>query len=265
MIVERIWTASPLRNFNYLVACSETGEAIAVDPLDAELCRSRAQELGFSITQIVNTHEHFDHVAGNEALQRQTGATISAHPDARDAIAGMNRALGVGASIRVGKTVALEVLHTPGHTMKHLCLLGHGDSPALFCGDTLFNAGVGNCKSGGDAHMLFKSVHEQLARLPQTTRIYPGHDYLETNLRFTLSLEPQNTEPRALLSAIENDGGPASATIMDLATEKKVNAFLRLSSPEVVAAVRERFPDLPKDPSPETVFVRLRALRDVWT
>ena len=109
-----------------------------------------------------------------------------------DTIPGMTRGLGAGDVIKVGKTVELEVLDTPGHTMCHVCLRSHTDQPALFCGDTLFNAGAGNCHNGGHPAELYKTFSEQLARLPASTLIYPGHDYIENNLRFTLDREPDN-------------------------------------------------------------------------
>jgi len=65
MLVEQIWTANAYRNFNYLIACPETGEALAIDPLDHEKCLARAKEKGWQITQVLNTHHHGDHIGGN--------------------------------------------------------------------------------------------------------------------------------------------------------------------------------------------------------
>ena len=70
MIVEQIWTGNAYRNFNYLIACPETGEALAVDPLDHEKCLARARDKGWEVTQILNTHEHLDHTGGNGADDR---------------------------------------------------------------------------------------------------------------------------------------------------------------------------------------------------
>ena len=198
MIVKQIWTANAYRNFNYLIACSETGEALAIDPLDYEKCLRAAKEEGWNIAQILNTHEHRDHTGGNEAMVRQTGAKILAHKNARDKIADMARGLGAGDVVKVGKTVELEALDTPGHTMSHVCLLSHTNQPALFCGDTLFNAGAGNCHNGGHPVELYKTFTEQLAKLPDSTLIYPGHDYMENNLRFTLNREPDNKSAREM-------------------------------------------------------------------
>ena len=166
MIVKQIWTANAYRNFNYLIACAETGEALAVDPLDHEKCLAAAKGEGWTITQVLNTHEHRDHTGGNEADGQQTGAKILAHRNARDKIAGIDRGLSAGDVVKVGKTVELEALDTPGHTMSHVCLLSHTDQPALFCGDTLFNAGAGNCHNGGHPAELYKTFSGQLAKLP---------------------------------------------------------------------------------------------------
>ena len=88
MIVEQIWTANAYRNFNYLIACPETGEALAVDPLDHRKCLSAAKAHGFEITQILNTHEHGDHIGGNGPMVEATGAKILAHANAGPRIPG---------------------------------------------------------------------------------------------------------------------------------------------------------------------------------
>ena len=263
MLVKQIWTANAYRNFNYLIACAETGEALAVDPLDHEKCLREAKQQGWQITQILNTHEHRDHTGGNEALVRATGAKILAHRNAKDKIPGMARGLAAGDVIKVGRTVELEALDTPGHTMAHVCLLSHTDQPALFCGDTLFNAGAGNCHNGGHPEELYGTFSQQLARLPADTEIYPGHDYIENNLRFTLDREPDNDKAKALLARLSGQD-PSQAYVTTLDLEREINTFFRLSSRSVIARLREAFPDLPDDPDPRMVFLRLRELRNKW-
>jgi hydroxyacylglutathione hydrolase len=147
--------------------------------------------------------------------------------------------------------------------MCHICLRSHTDQPALFSGDTLFNAGAGNCHNGGDPGTLYTTFVEQLAKLPETTRVYPGHDYIENNLRFTLSREPDNAAAQALLPQVTGHD-PAASKITTLAEEKQFNTFLRLTSPSVIATLRESFPELPAQPDPRTVFLKLRELRNRW-
>jgi hydroxyacylglutathione hydrolase len=261
MIVEQIWIANSLRNFHYLIACPQTGEALAIDPLDHQRCLERAKQHGFQITQILNTHEHGDHTGGNEPLRAATGAKLLAHAKAK--IPGIDRGLSAKDVIRVGKTVELEALDTPGHTMSHVCLLSHTDTPALFSGDTMFNAGAGHCKGGGHPQSLYQTFVQQLHTLPDHTRIYPGHDYIANNLRFTLDREPDNEQARSLLGQVQ-DQDPDRALISTLALERQINTFFRLQSPSVIAKLREKFPDLPEQPDTETVFLKLRELRNSW-
>ncbi|MCH9670929.1 MAG: hydroxyacylglutathione hydrolase [Gammaproteobacteria bacterium] len=263
MLVEQVWTGNDYRNFNYLIVCPDTGEALAVDPLDHQKCLSLAKQKGYTITQILNTHEHLDHIGGNSDVVSATGAKILAHANAKDAIPGMDRGLTAGDVIQVGKTVTLEALDTPGHTMSHICLVSHTDSPALFCGDTMFNAGAGNCHNGGHPAELYTTFVEQLAKLPDTTLIYPGHDYIENNLRFTIDREPDNERAAKLLDDVASQD-PSAAYVSNLGLEKEINTFFRLTSPSVINALREKFSDLPDKPDPQTVFLKLRELRNSW-
>jgi hydroxyacylglutathione hydrolase len=263
MIVERIWTGNAYRNFNYLIACAETGEALAIDPLDHEKCLSKATANGWRITQILNTHEHHDHTGGNAAVVAATGAKVVAHARAGSRIEGVDRGVLAGDVIKVGKTVELECMDTPGHTMCHICLRAHADQPAIFSGDTLFNAGAGNCHNGGDPATLYETFAKQLATLPDDTRVYPGHDYIESNLKFTLSREPDNAAAAARLPVVAGHD-PARSAVTTLGEEKAFNTFLRLQSPTVIAKLRESFPDLPDAPDAKTVFLKLRELRNRW-
>jgi hydroxyacylglutathione hydrolase len=263
VIVKQIWTGNSARNFNYLIACPETGEALAVDPLDYEKCLRAAKDNGWDITVILNTHEHRDHTGGNAPMVQKTGAKILAHANAKDKIADMSRGLGAGDVIKVGKTVELEALDTPGHTMSHVCLLSHTDQPVLFCGDTLFNAGAGNCHNGGHPAELYNTFSEQLAKLDDATLIYPGHDYIENNLKFTLSREPDNKRAEEMLKHVKGQD-PDNPFVSTLGVEREVNTFFRLSSPTVIAKLREAFPDLPEKPDQRTVFLKLRELRNTW-
>jgi hydroxyacylglutathione hydrolase len=263
MIVERIWTGNAYRNYNYLIACPDSGEALAIDPLDHDKCLQRAKVRGWQITQVLNTHEHHDHTGGNDAVIAATGAKLIAHHRAGAKIRGVDRGVKAGEVIKVGKRIELECLDTPGHTMCHICLRSHTDTPALFSGDTLFNAGAGNCHNGGDPAALYATFVDQLAQLPGHTQVYPGHDYIENNLKFTLARESDNTAAQALLPKVAGHD-PATSVVTTLAEEKQYNTFLRLGSASLIAKLREDFPDLPEQPDAKTVFVKLRELRNKW-
>ena len=263
MIVEQIWTANPFRNFNYVIACEETGDALAIDPLDYGKCLAAAAAHGWHITQILNTHEHGDHIGGNKGMVDATGAKIIAHKNAGNRIPNVSRGVGAGDIVKVGNSVELECLDTPGHTMSHICLLSRTNPPALFCGDTLFNAGAGNCHNGGHPEELYETFSRQLATLPDDTLIYPGHDYLVNNLRFTLDREPDNEAAQTMLARY-GDQDPNNAHITTLVEERQFNTFLRLDSPSVIRHLCDVFPEFGTNASPKEVFLRLRELRNNW-
>jgi hydroxyacylglutathione hydrolase len=263
MLIERIWSANSFRNFHYLIASPATGEALAVDPLEWQRCLDTARAKGWQITQLLNTHEHLDHTGGNQGLVGATKAKVLAHAGAASRIGGVDRGLHKGDVIRIGPDVELECLDTPGHTMAHVCLFAHADQPALFCGDTLFNAGAGNCHNGGDPGTLYETFATQLARLPDTTQIFPGHEYMARNLEFTLDREPDNQDAASRVVAAKQQE-PAAMSVTTLGEEKRINTFFRLQNPGVIARLRQSFPEIGEKPNPKTVFLKLRELRNKW-
>ena len=263
MIVEQIYTDNAWRNFNYLIACPETGEALAVDPLEHEKCLAAAKRQGWDIVTILNTHEHGDHTGGNEPMLAATGAKLLAHHGAKDKINNVDLGLNAGDIVKLGKTIELEVLDTPGHTMSHVCLLSHTEQPALFCGDTLFNAGAGNCHNGGHPKELYETFATQLSKLPDETQIFPGHDYIANNIEFTLDREPDNIKASQLLARAQQQD-PHQPIVTTLGLEKEINTFFRLQNNSIINTLRDAFPSLPDTPSPKEVFIHLRELRNKW-
>ena len=235
---------------------------MAIDPLDHKKCLAYAEQQGWQITQVLNTHDHGDHTGGNQKMIAATGARLIAHHQAGDKIPGIDIGVQAGDIIKIG-SVEFDALDTPGHTMSHICLLSRTQTPALFCGDTLFNAGAGNCHGGGHPVELYETFVGQLAKLPDNTLIYPGHDYLHNNLQFTIDREPGNQAAQTLLDG-KQVHDPNNALVTTLAQEKEINTFFRLQNPEVIEQLRLSFPDIGEKPDAKTVFIKLRELRNDW-
>jgi len=109
----------------------------------------------------------------------------------------------------------------------------------------------------------WKNLASQLEKLGDDTLLYPGHDYLINNLKFTLDREPDNDAAKEMLAKYENQD-PDDALLTTLAQEREMNAFFRLQSPTVIARLKESFPDMADDPDPKEVFLKLRELRNSW-
>jgi hydroxyacylglutathione hydrolase len=257
--IHQVYTHSELRNFTYIIEL-EDRSAIVIDPWNAELVDELLAEKQLSLTAIINTHEHWDHIQGNLALVEEHGCEVWAHKNGQGKIPALSRTLKTDELIALDNKTHLRVLDTPGHTEAHLCfvVVEQGKDTAIFTGDTLFNAGVGHCRSGGNAEVLYHTVMEQFYTLADQVVVYPGHDYLENNLQFSLSVEPENRDAQQWLKDVIASNvaeKPLTTTISD---EKKINTFFRLSNVDIrknINAVQA---------SEKEVFVALRALRDQW-
>ena len=220
-------------NYLWLVHDSDSGEAAVVDPGDAAPVLAEAERRGWRLGQVWNTHWHPDHTGGNLAVKAATGATISG--PAAEAIPGRDVALAEGDTIRLGEHVS-RVIEVPGHTRGHIALLFDEDEVA-FVGDTLFAMGCGRLFEGTPEQM-----HRSLARLaglPESTRLYPAHEYTLSNARFAAHAEPGNAdiaERLAQVAALRDQGKITLPT--SVGEERRTNPFVRASSVAEFARLR---------------------------
>ncbi|RLA62994.1 MAG: hydroxyacylglutathione hydrolase [Epsilonproteobacteria bacterium] len=257
MKIHQIYTHNFLRNFTYILETSD-GDYYCVDPWDAGEILKRVPH--GKLKAVINTHEHDDHTQGNSELVEKENCEIWAHENAKGKIAGVTRYLSKDEKISLGLDWSMEVMDTPGHTFAHLCLLiKEKERPhAVITGDTLFSAGVGNCHNGGDPGVLYETISAQFQMLPDDVILYPGHEYLENNLKFTLAREPDNQSATELLLKVDKLNMDEDYFATDLGVEKEINTFLRLDK----KSIREHLPITPT--SDKEVFLTLRQLRNEW-
>ncbi len=173
----------------YIVGSESTKEGIIVDTgADAKQILESVKDLELDIKFIVLTHNHMDHIGALKEVKEATGAEVAIHEDEAESLHGRSphnlfglahspppppdKLLKDGDSIDIGDLHFL-VLHTPGHSPGGICLLGH---EVVFCGDTLFNYGIGRFDMpGGNGRQLINSIHTKLMVLPDNTMVYPGH------------------------------------------------------------------------------------------
>ena len=255
MSIQTVKTQSPLGNLNYLLHDRKAKISYLVDPFDGEQLREIIKE-DFSDHKmiILLTHTHMDHIAGVEALVHGGVNEVWGHRDCEHVQ--LTKVLKEGDSWAFGGD-QIQVIEVPGHKSEHIVFFIQSQQGEhhLISGDTLFFAGVGNCKNGGNPEELYQSIEKLKKQIPENTIIYPGHDYLETNLRFGLSLVPNNVYASECLNDL-NQGKVRVPTRMS--EELKFNPFLNLNHPELVLALEgEKLNESER-------FVKLRSLRDKW-
>ena len=231
-------------NYVWLVHDAASGETVVIDPAEAAPVLAEAEERGWRIGQIWNTHWHPDHTGGNAAIKDATGAKATGPAEEAARIPTLDRQVGEGDKVSLG-AVEAEVFEVPAHTAGHIAY--HlPDEKIVFVGDTLFAMGCGRLFEGTAAQMW--GSLSRLAALPDETLVCSGHDYARGNGAFALSVDPDNQALKDRLDATLSDQRPASPA--SLADEKATNPFLR-------AAELARPGESPLDS-----FTRLRAAKD---
>lgn len=240
-------------NFGVLLHDPETLLTASIDAPEEGPIVAAAERRGWKISHIFTTHHHPDHVEANLALKERYGLAIIGPASEAKKIPGIDRTVADGSSFLFGNNT-VRVIETPGHTAGHVCY--HlPDAKLLFAADTLFALGCGRLFERPAADMW--ASLQKLAALPDETVVYFGHEYTQSNARFSLTIDPTNRRLKdraAEIYALRAEGRFTCPTTIGL--EKETNPFLRAGDPSIRDLLGMR------DASNEEVFAEIRRRKD---
>jgi hydroxyacylglutathione hydrolase len=241
-------------NIGVLIRDPATGACAAIDVPEAGPVLAALDEAGWTLTDILVTHRHGDHVEGIPEVKRRTGARVTAPLKAGDAVPEVDVAVSEGDVVRVGE-LAAQVWETPGHCADHVTYWFE-EAGVVFAGDTLFTLGCGRVMEA-EPTTLWRSL-ERFRPLPDATAVYSGHDYVLSNARFALAAEPGNAALAARAAEAERAAAEGRFLIPStLGAERATNPFLRAGEPSLARGV-----DLAPGTQPSVVFAALRAWKN---
>lgn len=251
----------PIKAFsdNYIWMIDDGVDAVVVDPGDAMPVFDALESDGLSLTAILLTHHHHDHVGGVLDLLETYKATV--YGPAMENLPACDAALSEGDDVQIHRpALKLNVLDVPGHTAGHIAYTGQiAGQHVLFCGDTLFVGGCGRLFEGTPDQML-QSL-DKFAALPEDTKVYCAHEYTLANLRFARAVEPDNTELAQFEARCVQAREAGQATVpSSIATEKACNPFMR-ARVQSIANAASHWANQPLA-TPVEVFAALRTWKN---
>lgn len=223
-------------NYGFLLHCPDTGSTASIDTPEADKIIQACEDIGWTLTHILNTHHHPDHVGGNLELAEMFELEIFGPERDQHRTPGMTRGVGHNERFRFGLH-DIQVFETPGHTTGHIIYYVPSAS-AAFVGDTLFVMGCGRLFEGTPEQM-HKSL-SLIAALPDDTALYCAHEYTLSNGRFALTVEPDNQELITYMDRardLRDQGLPTVPTTV--AREKKINPFVRAKTAQDLGRIRQ--------------------------
>jgi hydroxyacylglutathione hydrolase len=254
-VLHMIDVGNSLKNYIYLLHCTQTGITAAIDPTEAEAVLAALAERGWQLDVILTTHHHNDHVGGNAELKERTGCTIIGSAADATRIPAIDVGLREGETLRLG---ALEgqVMEVSGHTLGHIAYY-FPYQELLFSGDVLFSMGCGRLFEGTPTQMV--DALAKITALPDETWICAAHEYTAENGRFAVSVEGGNAALVARVAEVVRlrDAGLPTVPVR-LGRERSTNPFLRCDSPKIRASLGMA------QATEVEIFTQLRRMRDVF-
>lgn len=244
-------------NYIWTLINENNKQAIVIDPGQAAPVIDYLEAEGLELTAIWTTHHHHDHIGGVAELQEHFPMThVVAHSEHN---VEQDQTIKDGSKVSAWGCSA-QVWDIPGHTASHVAyILDIDGRKHCFCGDTLFSGGCGRVFTG-TIEQLYDSF-KRLNGLPGETLLYPAHEYTVSNMRFGLSIEPENTViAQALQQATEKTEAGIPTLPVTLEHERTVNVFLRADMLSVISGVKAQL--ALADDKPLTVFTALRSLKN---
>ncbi len=221
-------------NYAYLIHDPDTDDTAVIDVPDAAAVQAALDETGRRLSHILITHHHDDHIGGVDVLRAATGARVVGAAADAHRLPALDLAVAPGDRVQVGRESA-RVIDVSGHSVGHVAY-HFPDSGLAFTGDSLMALGCGRLFEGTAAQMWDSLM--RLDALDGETLIASGHDYMDANAAFALSIEPGNADLKARAERIAPDraeGRPMA--VVPLALERRTNPFLRAREPAVKAAL----------------------------
>jgi hydroxyacylglutathione hydrolase len=241
-------------NYGYLVHDVATGRTAAIDAPEAKPIREALGRRGWTLTDILITHHHSDHVEAIPPLKREYGAIVTGPRAEAAKILGLDRLVADGDTIAIGQS-EFVVIEAPGHTLGQVVYYDP-EGRHLFSADALFSLGVGRMFEGSPKPMWDGLV--RLRELPNDTLVYCGHEYAQSNAAFALTVDPNNAALRIRAGEVDRLRAQNLPTVpVSLGLEKAANPFLRADHPTLARAMK-----LPADADAHVVFAALRRAKD---
>lgn len=222
-------------NYLWLIVHEPSQQALVVDPGCGTTVQKFLDDHSLHLSGILVTHHHPDHIGGIDHLISYFNYSIE--------VIGINRVKQVSRVISEGESIeffglTIQVMEVPGHTRDHLAyFITLGGQTWLFCGDTLFSAGCGRLFEG-TAEDMYASL-QKINSLPANTQVFCAHEYTESNLKFALHQEPENTALKKRIEEVQSLRRLGKSTIpSNLAIERETNLFLKCESAEALKTLR---------------------------